>query len=81
MQLLIFVIYLSSVAQMNHFFRVFSPFLFSLCVKADDIEFDAQVPAAISSGAGQRHPQAALQHVSHLCLQGDGIHRRHGLSK
>lgn len=67
---------------MNHFFRVFfSPFLFSLCVKADDIEFDAQVPAAISSGAGQRHPQAALQHVSHLCLQGDGIHRRHGLSK
>lgn len=52
-----------------------------LCVKADDIEFDAQVPAAISSGSSQRHPQAALQHVSHLCLQGDGIHRRHGLSK
>ena len=54
---------------------------FSFLVKADDIEFNAQVPAAISSGARQRHPQAALQHVSHLCLQGDRVHRRHGLSK
>lgn len=46
---------------------------------ADDTELHAQVPAEVSPSPCQRHPQASLLHVSHLRLQGDGVHRRHRL--
>ena len=37
---------------------------------ADDPELDAQVPAAVPPGQGQRHPPAALLHLQDLRLQG-----------
>ena len=46
-----------------------------------DSELDAQVPAAISSGEGQWYSETALQHISHLCFQGDRVYRRNSLSK
>ena len=35
-----------------------------------DSELDAQVPAAVPPGQGQRHPPAALLHLQDLRLQG-----------
>ena len=62
---------------------MYAPFSLSLFlyIQADDIEFDAQVPAEIPSGARQRHLEAAVQHVSHLRIQGDRVHRGDRLSK
>ena len=37
---------------------------------ADDPELDAQVPAPVPPGEGQRHPPAPLLHLQDLCLQG-----------
>lgn len=54
------------------------PKLFKVC-HADDPELDAQVPAAVPPGAGERHPQAALLHLPHVRVQGDGVHRGHRL--
>ena len=41
----------------------------------DDPELDAQVPAPVPPGAGQRHPPAALLHLQNLRLQGVQLHR------
>ena len=46
---------------------------------ADDPELDAQVPAEVSPGEGQRHLEAALLHVPDLRVQGDRVHRGHGV--
>lgn len=54
------------------------PKLSKVCY-ADDPELDAQVPAAVPPGARQRHPQAALLHLQDVRLQGDRVHRRHGI--
>ena len=50
-------------------------------VVSDDIELDAQVPAEVSPGAGQRHLEASLLHVQELRFQGDGIYRGDRLSE
>lgn len=50
-----------------------------LLLLADHPELDAQVPAEVPLGQGERHTEAALLNVSDLCLQGDGVHRCHGV--
>ena len=47
----------------------------------DDPELDAQVPAPVPPGAGQRHHAAALLHLQNLCFQGVRLHCGHRLSK
>lgn len=56
------------------------PFSFSLLL-TDNIEFDAQVPAAVPFGAGQRYPQATIFNVQDVCVQGDRIYCGDRLSK
>ena len=41
-----------------------------LILVADDPELDAQVPAEVPPGEGQRHPSAPLLHLQDLRLQG-----------
>lgn len=55
---------------------MYAPFVVS-----DDIELDAQIPAEVSPGASQRHPEASLLDVQELRFQGDGIHRGDRLSE
>lgn len=50
-------------------------------VVSDDIELDAQVPAEVSSGAGQRHPEASLLDLQELRFQGNGVYRGDRLSE
>ena len=38
---------------------------------ADNPELDAQVPAEVPPGEGQRHPSTSLLHLQDLRLQGD----------
>lgn len=45
----------------------------------DHPELHAQVPAQVPHSPGQRHPQAALQHLPHLRVPRDRLHRRHCL--
>ena len=42
-----------------------------LILVADDPELNAQVPAKVPPGEGQRHPSAPLLHIQDLRLQGD----------
>jgi hypothetical protein len=58
-----------------------SSFSFILRPSADHSEFDAQVPAPLSPGQGQRHPAAALLHLQDVRLQGDLLRGRHGIPK
>ena len=46
---------------------------------SDHPQLDAQVPAAVPPGAGQRHHEAALLDLQDLRLQGDRVHRSHRL--
>lgn len=62
----------------KHFDQV--PKLSEVCY-ADDPQLDAQVPAPVPPGAGQRHPEVALLHLQDLRLQGDGVHCGHRLSE
>lgn len=55
---------------------MYAPFLVT-----DDTELDAQVSAEVSPRARQRHPKASVFDVQELRFQGDGVHRRDGLSK
>ena len=48
-------------------------------VVLDDPELDAQVPASVPPGPGQRHPPAPLLHLQDLRLQRVCLHWRHGL--
>lgn len=48
---------------------------------ADDTELNAQVPAAVPPGAGERYPEAAVFHLQDVRLQGDRVHRGHSLSE
>lgn len=50
-------------------------------VVSDDIELDAQVPAEVSPGAGQRHPEASLLDLQELRFQGNGVYRGDRLSE
>lgn len=44
-----------------------------LCVGADHPELHAQVPAQVPHSAGQRHPEAPLQHLQDLRVPGDRV--------
>ena len=46
---------------------------------ADNTQLNAQVPAAVSPGAGERHRPAAVRHLQDVRVQGDAVHRRHRL--
>ena len=46
---------------------------------ADHPELDAQVPATVPPGEGERHPSASLLHLQDLRLQGDPHHYVGGL--
>ena len=48
--------------------------MFIIDVIADDPELDAQVPAEVPPGQGQRHPSAPLLHIQDLRLQGNPTH-------
>lgn len=50
-------------------------------VFSDDIKFDAQISAEVSSREGERRSQASLLDVQELRIQRNGIHRSYGLSK
>ena len=50
-------------------------------LSADDPELDAQVPASVPPGPGQRHPPAPLLHLQDLRVQGVPVHRSHSISK
>lgn len=43
------------------------------CVGPDHPELHAQVPAQVPHSAGQRHPEAALQHLQDLRVPGDRV--------
>ena len=51
----------------------------TLALPADHLELHAQVPTALPHRASQRHPEAALQHVPHLRVPRDRLHRGHRL--
>lgn len=53
----------------------------ALFMLSDDIELHAQVPAEVSPGASERDRAAALLDLPELRVQGDRIHRSHGVPK
>lgn len=44
-----------------------------VCVGPDNPELHAQVPAPVPHSAGQRHPEAPLQHLQDLRVPGDRV--------
>ena len=59
----------------------FDLLLFCLCVCVDNTQLDAQVSATLPRRQAERHNQAAMERVQDVRLQGDWVHRRHGLSE
>lgn len=52
-----------------------------VCVGPDNPELHAQVPAQVPHSAGQRHPEAPLQHLQDLRLPGDRVRGRDSVSE
>lgn len=52
-----------------------------VCVGPDHPELNAQVPAQVPHSAGQRHPEAPLQHLQDLRLPGDRVRGCDSISK
>lgn len=44
-----------------------------MCVGPDDPELHAQVPAQVPHSAGQRHPEAPLQHLQDVRVPRDRV--------
>lgn len=44
-----------------------------MCVGPDDPELHAQVPAQVPHSAGQRHPEASLQHLQDVRVPRDRV--------